>query len=151
MRFRKLRIAWSVGCGIACVLLIVLWVRSHWWADHYTIQINQTWFGCSDLRGSIVLSCFDATKRTDLKGGYSWGPAPRQRLDAGISKHFFGFIAKHVDHGAAIVLPSWFLIAVIIGCAVAPWYSWRRFSVRTLLITVTLAAVVLGLSVWLSR
>src|SRR4051812_24381488 len=28
MRFRKLRIAWSVGCGLACVLLIALWVRS---------------------------------------------------------------------------------------------------------------------------
>jgi hypothetical protein len=29
MRFRKLRIAWSVGWGIICVLLIVLWVRSY--------------------------------------------------------------------------------------------------------------------------
>src|SRR4051812_33758538 len=29
MRFRKLRIAWSVTCGIACVLLIVLWVLSY--------------------------------------------------------------------------------------------------------------------------
>ena len=33
MRFRKLRIAWSVGWGIACVLLIVLWVRSYWYKD----------------------------------------------------------------------------------------------------------------------
>src|SRR6476620_7609681 len=33
MRFRKLRIAWSVMCGIACVLLIVLWVRSYWWSE----------------------------------------------------------------------------------------------------------------------
>jgi hypothetical protein len=31
MRFRKLRIAWSAGCAIACVLLIVLWVRSYYW------------------------------------------------------------------------------------------------------------------------
>jgi hypothetical protein len=28
MRFRKLRIAWSVVCAVACVLLTVLWVRS---------------------------------------------------------------------------------------------------------------------------
>src|SRR6476660_6049359 len=28
MRFLKLRIAWPVGCAIACVLLIALWVRS---------------------------------------------------------------------------------------------------------------------------
>jgi hypothetical protein len=30
MRFRKLRIAWSTTCVIACVLLLVLWVRSYW-------------------------------------------------------------------------------------------------------------------------
>src|SRR4051794_7644371 len=33
MRFRKPRIAWSVFWGVACVLLIVLWVRSYWWSD----------------------------------------------------------------------------------------------------------------------
>ena len=33
MRFRKLRIAWSVGCGIVCVLLIVLWVRSYFHSE----------------------------------------------------------------------------------------------------------------------
>ena len=30
MRFRKLRIAWSVAWGIVCVLFIVLWVWSYW-------------------------------------------------------------------------------------------------------------------------
>src|SRR5262245_49064069 len=30
---RGLRIAWSVMCGILCVLLVVLWVRSYWWID----------------------------------------------------------------------------------------------------------------------
>jgi hypothetical protein len=29
MRLRKLRIAWSVACGVLCVLLIVLWVQSY--------------------------------------------------------------------------------------------------------------------------
>ncbi len=33
MRFRKLRIAWSVFWGLAAVLLVVLWVRSYWWVD----------------------------------------------------------------------------------------------------------------------
>src|SRR4051794_36897373 len=31
--FRLLRIAFSITCGIACVLLIVLWVRSYWRFD----------------------------------------------------------------------------------------------------------------------
>src|SRR5262245_42752386 len=29
MRFRNLRITWSVGCGILCLLLIWLWVQSY--------------------------------------------------------------------------------------------------------------------------
>jgi hypothetical protein len=31
---RYLRIAFSVTCGIACVLLIVLWVRSYSYMDY---------------------------------------------------------------------------------------------------------------------
>src|SRR3954464_14026389 len=34
MRFRKLRIAWSVFLGLVCVLLVVLWVRSYWFREH---------------------------------------------------------------------------------------------------------------------
>jgi hypothetical protein len=30
----KYRIAFSVTCGILCLLLIVLWVQSYWWADN---------------------------------------------------------------------------------------------------------------------
>ena len=41
MRFRKLRIAWSVACGIACVLLIVLWVRSYWSCDQVLLRALQ--------------------------------------------------------------------------------------------------------------
>jgi len=33
MKYRYLRIAFSVTCGIACVLLVVLWVRSYWSVD----------------------------------------------------------------------------------------------------------------------
>jgi hypothetical protein len=40
MRFRKLRIAWSVGWGVACVQLIVLWVRSYWWVDGFGANLG---------------------------------------------------------------------------------------------------------------
>jgi hypothetical protein len=51
MRFRKLRIAWSVGWGVAAVLLIVLWVRSFVFLDsalHPSLQIHS-------FEGRIVL------------------------------------------------------------------------------------------------
>src|SRR4051812_4563925 len=35
MRFRKLRIAWSMACCIACALFIVLWVRSYSSSDNF--------------------------------------------------------------------------------------------------------------------
>ena len=42
---RKLRIAWSVGCGIVCLLLIVLWVRSHWRKDLCFLRVDkETYF-----------------------------------------------------------------------------------------------------------
>ena len=37
MKYRKLRIAWSVAWGVVAVLLCVLWVRSYWWADDVTM------------------------------------------------------------------------------------------------------------------
>jgi len=29
MKYRKLRIAWSVAWGVVCLLLVALWVRSY--------------------------------------------------------------------------------------------------------------------------
>src|SRR5690349_20538275 len=33
MKYRKLRITWSVMWGLVCALLIVFWVRSYWRFD----------------------------------------------------------------------------------------------------------------------
>ena len=54
MRFRKLRIAWSVGWGIACVLLIVLWVRSYWWVDMLSASHAETTCSRFDSRQGRV-------------------------------------------------------------------------------------------------
>ena len=54
MNYRKLRIAWSVGWGVAAVLLCVLWVRSyrgessvsvasHWIVSFYGIIHADSW------------------------------------------------------------------------------------------------------------
>jgi hypothetical protein len=71
LRYRKLRIVWSVGWGIACVLLIALWVRSYWRMDvadfsDKMLALNQGWLTFStgefsnvfppdlDLSGSLL-------------------------------------------------------------------------------------------------
>ena len=48
-----------------------------------------------------------------------------------------------------VIVPDWFLIGVAVTLSAAPWIQWpNRFSLRTLLITTTLVAVVLGSIVW---
>jgi hypothetical protein len=58
MRYRKLRMAWSVGCGIACALLIVFWVRSGWWIDDLVMRFHDNFYvqlGSSPGTGGIVV------------------------------------------------------------------------------------------------
>ena len=62
MRFRKLRIAWLVAWGVACVLLVVLWVRSYWREE--------------DIGGRFVRVAFRvASVRARLVGSFAWVPS----------------------------------------------------------------------------
>lgn len=54
MKHRKLRIAWSVGGGIVCLLLILLWVRSYWWADLLAYTRGQTYLAVGSGRVEIA-------------------------------------------------------------------------------------------------
>src|SRR6476660_6623621 len=49
MKFRKLRIAWSAVWGIACVLLIALWVRSYQCVIMFGLNSTSLWLGHGEL------------------------------------------------------------------------------------------------------
>jgi hypothetical protein len=51
MRFRKLRIAWSVLWGLAAVLLIALWVRSYHHVD--IVRSEGIRAGAISVRGQL--------------------------------------------------------------------------------------------------
>ncbi len=40
LRFRKVRIAWSVAWGIVAVLVVAFWARSFWWTEILTPRIT---------------------------------------------------------------------------------------------------------------
>jgi hypothetical protein len=146
MRFRKLRIAWSVTWGIAAVLLCVLWVRSYWWIDSMHIKLpDQRYFNSHSIRGSTQWVFFHSYPpefhiellESELVSTWLEGMDP-----VGDELFHFKFTRMRVH------LPHWALIVAFGAQATVPWIPWR-FSLRTLLIATTLVAVVLGIVVWL--
>src|SRR6476660_634582 len=79
MRFRKLRIAWSVVWALAAVLLIVLWVRSYWVRDYISHNYagqKIAWMGyqVDSLRGlcSILVTEYENGHVPDRMQHVSW-------------------------------------------------------------------------------
>jgi hypothetical protein len=151
IRYRKLRIAWSVLCGIACLLLIVLWVRS------YTIRDSAFWprtklgIEINSMQGHVVL--FIAFQ--PFTGGEQFKirhekitPNDEMRVKRGI----LGFFYYPQPQAISIHIHFWFLTLSAAAAAIALWVQWsRQFTLRSLLLATALIAVVLGLAVWFSR
>ena len=155
MRFRKLRIAWSVFWGLAAVLLIVLWVRSYWWATNIqTPVIASRGFQCGLKTGSIFVRYwpFDAQSQTGIFWACSfdnihWSD-PEFAEWSRPSAHLFRLSLNDVDTGSVeLEFPYWFATVIGLFLAAAPWIP-CRFSLRTLLTATSLVAVALGAIVW---
>jgi hypothetical protein len=153
VRFRKLRIAWSVCWGLAAVLLIVLWVRSYWWVDWIDAHNAHVRIMCGSVRGEVAFGAQPYS--TPFRG-----PAPRWQYgsyepdykEEFPSPSLFGFALVSDSGGSGCFLPNWALILGMAASAAAPWIHWsKRFSLRTMLIATTLVAVALGLVVHAAR
>ena len=149
MKFRKLRIAWSVGWGIACVLLVVLWVRSYIQSkgavigDRVThIDSNRRMVSVWSRNGVVTFSV--ANQGTGYRNGW-------EILFVQDSYLGFGSVSNGLTY--SLQLPHYFPVVLFGIIAASPWLPlirWR-FSLRTLLIATTIIAVVLGLIVRLNH
>jgi hypothetical protein len=142
MNYHKLRIAWSVGCGILCLLLIALWVRSYGNSDFI---IGLGWDGHSWLESSSGLLALGSTP--EQSRGQRAPPLGFVTCQIVATEHFIA--PRRVDYfrtprGNTWLLPVWMLIAAVATLGSCPWLP-LRFSLCTLLITTTLVAVLLGL------
>ena len=151
MRFRKLRIAWSVAWGVGCVLLIALWVRSYSWTDIVGISTRSLLVtGPGEISIATAQPTYDGRAKPGrfeafpLKATDNRSPPKRTwDLYAVYGRNTYNQITSVVFSLAFLVLVSGLL-------ALTPWLRWR-FSLRTLLIATTLVAVMLGLIVAASR
>ncbi len=153
---RRLRIAFSVVCGIVCLLLIVLWVHSYSYRDFIRAQ-HPAWGSASARSLQGKLSCLvDIYRRRTPRWKARWGvrSTPIEEaimelegieptLPEGKSATSFTIVKRPDLLG--IVIPYWSLMLCAFFLAVAPWLPWsRRFSLRTLLNVLPLG--IIGLS-----
>ena len=154
MRFRKLRIAWSVFWGVPCVMLIVLWVRSYWRQDRAGFLLNPTrMFAVDSNRGTIEFQTYGP--KQDNWGTFTKSVPHRDTLPSGYvynaGRRSWRWETDVYSRRWFWTIPDWFFVFVAGAFSVLPWTGWIRwhFSLRTLLIATTIIAVVLGLIVWL--
>ena len=150
MKFRKLRIAWSVGWGLAALLLCVLWVRSYWQVEQVLLPVTRS---ATVVIGSMPnVFVFGATDKSPT-GTFTIISFPTKdwlaAVAEGPNRPWNGLMMFSVSTDG-VMLPHWFWVLMSVAFATAPWLP-LRFSLRTLLIAVTLAASVLGAMVWAVR
>jgi hypothetical protein len=148
---RVLRILWTVFCGIACVLLIVLWVRSNYCVDQVFVPVTKSTYvilgsmpnafgvGLGGKSPTVTRAWLNMRTVEWLKPG---GPS-------GVPFSGARFFRIYI---LGIMMPYWSGVLLSSAFAILPWVHLpKRFSLRTLLIATTLIACVLGLIVWAIR
>ena len=153
MKFRKLRIAFSVTCGIVCLLLIALWVRSYSWGDMLSGPISQSrLLRFSSGQGVLLLNLQHDQRASQTVRGWRLQHLSMRKMEqlqaqakargapVSVAVKKWG-LSDHV-----LRTPHWLPVVLSGALGAAPWVGWR-FSLRTLLTVTTLVAVVLGLIV----
>ena len=141
IRLRKLRIAWSVLAAGASIFLVAFWVQSFWRADDLIGAANGHTYELDSGRGELV---FDLSS-SGASYAFPWGCdhsiySPR---DVQIPENVLGFRFGLGDW--IFMIPYWFVLLITAGIGIVPWMH-CSFSLRTMLIAVTLIAGALGLA-----
>jgi hypothetical protein len=162
MKYRKLRIAWSVAWGVMAALVVLLCVRSYRAADT-VVWRHQAGHAVrvQSCLGSIRVAVVSDKPRRVLVQAVLDGLAEVERAEPSrySVKVIRGRVKKYdihsdfVDDTVGSALPHWIVALCCAALAVVPWVrhiTWR-FSLRTLFIVLTVLAVELGLAVYVSR
>jgi hypothetical protein len=149
-----LRIAFSVVCGIASLLLVRVWA----WSAVNGTNFQEPLFEVRDFAvystdgiiWAVKAQFVEYNPPTDVFVSY-YIPSRFQSTPDGFAStaifkgRWFDF--KFWSRRCWFVqAPNWFPVIVATTLAAIPWITWR-FSLRTLVFATTLMAVVLGLAV----
>jgi hypothetical protein len=156
MEYRKMRIAWSVACGIACLLVMVLWAIS--FTHAYLLRWQVTSNRALDV-GSENGKCKVSAYLYQAQPGLEFHRNDAHTLGIDIDHlveplgatdlYEMGSVLRIVDTGSGIkvIVSHVIIVALFAVASSAPWLR-PRFSLRTLLIATTLVAMGLGWAVY---
>jgi len=166
MGFRKLRIAWSVAWGVVAALLIVLWAL---WFTSRLYNVNPEfafhivwWLGVL-LPVLLVRSCHRVGFCISIVGGWlliSWSHCLAREFLTGTDARHNDLYASVWWKTGLILQYIWAVTVLFVEDLIVS--RWRNasslvsgrtwsFSLRTLLIAITLGSIGLGLVVWMIR
>jgi hypothetical protein len=146
-------------CGVVCLLLIALWVRSHWRFDciyhlykhgkSLTVASNAGIILIPIRRGSIMYVNGVAARETDL---FLYDHKGWKLRSHEVDPETFNVQWMPTPDKPWVVIPYWFPVLLFSTLAAAPWIQrFRRFSLRAMLIAMTLVAAILGTIVIAAR
>jgi hypothetical protein len=146
-RFRKLRIVWSVVFGTLYLLLVALWVQSNsWTSTAYWIYSDTQAILLGSDNGNIQLLWERSANFGDASGWFFKQVELPAKFRAARARRPWMSNRFHWESGPArinAIIPYWLPVFL---CGLASGLPWilRRYSVRAILITTTIAAVGLG-------
>jgi hypothetical protein len=123
-----LKIAVTALSLAACFALVALWVRSYWAGDGVVVSLPAASHLEIVFSGGRVCCTYYHFSSPDWFGAEKW------------------LWISDLPDSAMLFFPIWFPVLLTSMLAAAPWIKWR-FSVRTLLIGLTVVAAILGLAV----
>lgn len=143
---QALKISWTAVCGMCCVLLLVLWIRSCWRSDEVTRVSSKRIVRVISSDGQLYAS-YDGNLKGAIPAsrGTTWHYLEGRPFE--LRREWFA-----ADGRARFCFPLGPPTIAFALVGVIPWVRLStRFTVRTLLLVTTVAAVVLGLIVWVVR
>lgn len=166
LKYRKLRIAFSVLCCIVALLLCGLWVRSYHDMEEWRGRLPGSYgFLFRSYSGQLTTSGFSIVAGDVDAWPNDWHLITRRRPNRddqivrvppwskkGVLEPW-GFNDTWSSSSWVLMLPYWFLVAASGSLAIifqTRWPPWR-FTLRGLFVVTTFLAVLLGMVVCLDR
>lgn len=155
MKYRKLQIAWSVVWGLVAVLFVVLWMRSYYFGEVVQWSVTK-WCGFQFTSSEGQLTA----RHCSLDGAghhggmdfpdWLWSVVPI----GSFSQSPTTILGFELRLPYFVATSYWAPVVICVALTIAPvlvGHPRLRFSLRTLLIAVTLIALLLGAVVYAVR